>query len=140
MDLFNNSMVNNALKSLSPEDIKNYKKIGESIYGNINFVDSKILNNLPPPVAESVAYIEHGLQSGLHPRDMTEDEISLIVNTFGPKWYIKYGYTQDEVPEPGLSIKMKDEITKAVEQKLMDEKIKDEKKAERKKNKKRANK
>jgi len=127
MDLFNNDMVTNALKSMSPEDIANYKKIGEAMYGGINFVDNKVLNDLPPPVAESLAYVEVGLNSGLHPKDMSEDEIALMVNTYGDKWYEKYGYTKDEVPEVGLSLKMKEDIEKAVEYKLKEEKAKDDK-------------
>ena len=32
MDLFNNPMVNNALKAMTPEQIEEYKKIGEHMY------------------------------------------------------------------------------------------------------------
>ena len=106
MDLFNNSMVNNALKALSPQQIEDYKKIGEQLYGNINFEDSKILNNIPPPMAESVAYIEEGIKSGLLPSDLTEDEIILLSQAYGDKWYEKYGFQENEVPEAGLSLKI----------------------------------
>ena len=36
-DLFNNPMVKAALASMTPEQIENYKKIGEKMYGNFKF-------------------------------------------------------------------------------------------------------
>jgi hypothetical protein len=117
-DLFNNSLVNNALKAMSPEQLAEYKKFGESMYGNVNFEDSKIVNNMAPPMAESVAYVEEGLKSGLLPEDLSEDEVILLQKAFGEEWYKKYGFTKEEVPEPGLSLKMKKDIDDAIEQKI----------------------
>lgn len=122
-DLFNNPLVNNALKALTPEQLKDYKKLGESLYGNIDFEDSKIINNMPPPMAESVAYIEEGIKSGLLPEDLTEDEVTLLEQAYGEKWYIKYGFKKEEVPEHGLSLNMKKDIDNAVKEKI-DEAIK----------------
>jgi hypothetical protein len=118
MDLFNNPMVNNALKSMTSEQIKNYKTIGEHMYGNVNFVDSDLINKLHPPIEESVAYVEEGIKSGLLPCDLTEDEVSLLCNSFGPKWFERYGFQEHEVPEVGLSLKMKTEIDEAIEYKI----------------------
>ena len=134
-DLFNNPMVNNALKDMSPEQLEGYKKFGENLYGNINFQDSKIINNLPPPMAESVAYVEEGLKSGLAPEDLTEDEVALLTQAYGEKWYLKYGFKKEEVPEPGLSLDAKREIDEAVQKKI-DEVTKKKAKKERKKAKK----
>ena len=78
MDLFSNPMVNNALRALSKEQLANYRKIGEEIYGNVNFEDSKILNNMPAPMEEAVAYVEEGIKSGILPRDLDENEIILL--------------------------------------------------------------
>jgi hypothetical protein len=118
MDLFNNTMINNALKALSPEQIDDYKKIGEHLYGTVNFEDNKILNNMPPPMAESVAYVEEGIKSGLLPNDLTEDEVTLLSQAYGVKWYEKYGFKEHEVPECGLSLKMKQEIEEAITYKI----------------------
>jgi len=126
-DLFNNSLVNNALKAMTPEQLEEYKKFGENLYGNINFSDNKIINNLAPPMAESVAYVEEGLKSGLMPDDLTEDEVSLIKQAYGKEWYLKYGFTKEEVPEIGLSLDVKREIDEAVKQKLEEHKKKKKK-------------
>ena len=73
-DLWNNPMVNNALKAMSKEDLEKYKKIGEQLYGNINFQDSTVINQLTEPVEEAIAYVEEGLKSGLLPEDLEENE------------------------------------------------------------------
>jgi hypothetical protein len=123
-DLFNNSLVNNALKALSPEQIENYKKIGEQLYGNINFEDAKILNQIAPPTAESVAYVEEGIKSGLLTEDLTEDEVVLLSKVYGEKWYEQYGFKEHEVPEQGLSLKMKHDIENAINDKMKEAIIK----------------
>lgn len=133
MDIWNNPMVNNALKAMTPEQIEEYRKIGEHMYGNINFEDSKIINQLPPPMAESVAYVEEGIKSGLLPEDLTEDEVTLLSNAYGEKWYEKYGFKEHEVAEVGLSLKMKQDIDAAISDKIDAALNKKEKKLAKKK-------
>ena len=117
MDLFNNPMIDKALKSLTPQQVVEYKKIGEHLYGgNSNFIDNKALN--VPSNEESIAYIEEGLKAGLLPYDLTEDEIETLVNTYGENWYERYGFNKEEVPEPGLSLKVKEDIEMAIKKKL----------------------
>ena len=138
-DLFNNPMVNNALKALTPEQIEDYRKIGEQVYGNINFEDSKILNNMPAPMAESVAYVEEGIKAGLLPSDRTEEEVILLTEAYGEKWYERYGFKRDEVPEPGLSLKMKNDIDEVLNNKItesVNKQVKKDEKAKKKGNKK----
>ena len=130
-DLFNNAMVNNALKALTPEQLNDYKKLGEDMYGNVNFEDSKIINSMPGPMAESVAYIEEGLRSGLLPSDLDENEVALLTSAFGEKWYLRYDFTEDEVPENGLSMAMKKGLDDLVEKKMAMEQAKVEKKAKK---------
>lgn len=127
-DLFNNPMVNNALKAMSKEDLEKYKKIGEKLYGNINFQDSTVVNQLITPVEEAVAYVEEGLKSGLLPEDLEENEVILLHKTYGDKWYERYGFTRNQVPEPGLSLQTKKEIDEAIETKIRETIAKKEKK------------
>ena len=134
MDLFNNCMVNNALKALSSEQIDYYKKFGESLYGNINFEDSKLLNNIPPPMVESVAYIEEGIKAGLSPSDLTEDEVVILSQAYGDKWYERYGFKEHEVPESGLSLDMKKGIEEMLINKITEVNKKTAEKTKKKKN------
>jgi hypothetical protein len=117
-DIWNNPMVNNALKAMSKEDLEKYKKVGEQLYGNINFEDSTIVKHLMTPVDEAVAYVEEGLKSGLLPRDLDENEVILLQKTYGEEWYEKFGFSREEVPEPGLSLQVKKDIEDAIQTKL----------------------
>jgi hypothetical protein len=124
MDLFSNPMVNNALKAMTPEQLEGYKKMGEQLYGNINFEDSKIVNNMLVPAEEAVAYVEEGIKSGLLPEDLDENEVILLTNTYGEKWYLRYGFKQEEVPEPGLSLGAKENLEKLIKAKIEKEPFK----------------
>ena len=124
MDLFSNPMVNNALKAMTPEQLEGYKKMGEQLYGNINFEDSKIVNNMLVPAEEAVAYVEEGIKSGLLPEDLDENEVILLTNTYGEKWYLRYGFKQEEVPEPGLSLGVKENLEKLIKAKIEKEQFK----------------
>jgi len=126
MDLFSNPMVNNALKAMTSEQLENYKKIGEHLYGNINFEDSKILNNMLIPTEEAVAYVEEGIKSGISPSDLDENEVILLTNTYGDKWYLRYGFKEEEVPEAGLSLGAKESIEKLIQAKINQDQLNEE--------------
>lgn len=97
--LFNNPMVESALKAMSPEDLHRYREIGEKMYGTVNFEDSQIINNVPPPMYEAGAYISEQLKSGLHPSMMDDDEKRLMEELFGKEWYTKWGYVEADLTE-----------------------------------------
>ena len=103
MDLFNNPMVNNARKNLSQKQIEDYKIKGEQMYGNINFENSTIPtdntnisvnNNLPVEMIEATMYILDSIRSGLHPSMLKTNEKELLKESYGEKWYEKYGYNE----------------------------------------------
>lgn len=100
-DLFDNPMVHSALKSLSKEQLEAYKKIGEKMFETVDFEGSKILNNLPKPVLDSAAYISQGLKSGLHPSSLDKDEVVVMKEAYGDKWFELFGW--DEEGKPILS-------------------------------------
>lgn len=97
--LFDNPMTRAALNSMSPEERKRYAEIGEKMYGNIDFDKSKILDNPADPqeFSEAVAYVEEQLKSGLHPSMLDDKEKSLLSEIRGQEWYLKWGYTKDDL-------------------------------------------
>ena len=97
--LWDNPMTRSAMKAMSPEELQRYKDIGESMYGNVNFEASKVLNNIPPPMEEAVAYVEESLKSGLHPTMLEENEIALLVDVRGALWYKMWGYEEEDLTE-----------------------------------------
>ena len=96
-DLFNNPMVKSAMDAMPDSEKKRYKIIGEEMYDNINFEDSKILNNFPEPMQEYLVYITEQLKSGIHPSDLENNEKNFLKDTFGEKWYTRWGYVEDDL-------------------------------------------
>ena len=99
--LWDNDMVKNALKSMSPKDLQHYKKLGESLYKDLDFQTSKVENdaNLPPFMTDALAYVVETLKSGLHPSMLNENEKFLLQEGFGSKWYENYGYVKEDLNE-----------------------------------------
>ena len=95
-NLFNNPMVDAARKSMSPEDLANYQRIGEEFYKNIDFEKCEV-NNIPPVMLASFNYIDSMIKSGYHPSMMDDDEKNLMNEILGEKWYEKYGYVEGDL-------------------------------------------
>lgn len=85
-DLFDNPMTRNILKTMSPEDINKYRKIGEELYGNIDFQKSEVIKNTPVPMDEALAYIKVALKSGIEPEDLEKEELDFLTEYFGDDW------------------------------------------------------
>jgi hypothetical protein len=96
-DLFDNPMTRSAMAALSEEDKAKYKMIGDHLYGRVNFEDGQTLNNMPPPMAEAVAYIETSLMSGMHPSMLEENEKALLKDNYGDEWYKRWGYIEADL-------------------------------------------
>jgi hypothetical protein len=96
-NIFENQMVKAAISGLSEEDKKRYKMIGDHLYGRISFEDCQSLNNMPPSMAEAVAYLETQLQAGFHPSMLVENEKVLLVDRYGDEWYKKWGYIKEDL-------------------------------------------
>lgn len=99
---FSSPFLQEAINALSEEDKERYQKMG-------NYMLSKMEKNLSgtksePPTAEVLVYIENGLKSGLHPKDLLQKELQVMFEQRGDKWFEEYGYTEDEVPKPTISI------------------------------------
>lgn len=95
-DVFNNAAADIAIKQLTPEQREHYRQIGEALYGRVDFPDAKILDNMPPPMAECAAYIADGLKSGLLPSELSEDEERVAIEAWGDEWWNVFGFTKEE--------------------------------------------
>lgn len=92
--VFDNSYFKNAFNALSEDEKEKYRKIGNYMYGDTSNYMSQ--SGGAPPAEESIKYIESSLRSGLLPRDLSSEEIYFMKDTFGDKWYKKYGYKKED--------------------------------------------
>jgi hypothetical protein len=95
-DIFSNPMVQAAQAAMSDEDKEKYKKLGESLFKDINFENGQVES---PPINEAVAYIETQIRSGMHISLLEDNERSILVDVYGPEWYLRYNYVEEDVNE-----------------------------------------
>jgi hypothetical protein len=88
----NPDLYNQAKGMMTPEQIEEYKKMGEKMYNTVDFGASEILNNPDDPLAESVAYISEAIKSGLHPSFLDENEVKVMEDACGEEWYKHFGW------------------------------------------------
>ena len=96
-DLFDNPMVHAALAAMSPEEKENYQRIGEQMYGNMNFEDARFLINPDEKMNEALACLESQLRSGLHPSDLEDNEKAVLKDAYGDNWYEKWGFVNEDL-------------------------------------------
>ncbi len=104
-DLFNNPMIDAARKAMTPEQIEEYKKVGEYMYNSVNYRISEIGSQVKESSEEDlILYATEGLNSGLDPYDLSQEELRALINVYGEEWYNMFDYTSDEVPKPTIQL------------------------------------
>ena len=109
-DLFDNPMIRNILKQMSPEEIEKYKQLGEELYGKMDMMESiseivkegiakeeNKTEEIPAQIKDSISYIIEGLKSGLLPSDLDEDEKNILKEYIGEEWYEQFGYNKNDL-------------------------------------------
>ena len=89
-DIFNNPFAKNAINSMTPEQKEQYRKIGEEMYGKIDYSNIKNDEPITDEIEEACAYIVEGLKSGLHYTYLEDDEKELMERVYGREWYKKW--------------------------------------------------
>lgn len=78
-NLWNNPIVNDAIKSLSDEDKLKYKRIGQDLYNTIDFIDPKAVE------IDYAGHIALMLRDGMAAEDLLPEEREMYVNVYGLK-------------------------------------------------------
>jgi hypothetical protein len=94
-NLFDNPMVKAAREQMTPEQIEDYKKKGEQMYGGIDH--TRDFDPFEERLKQSAIYIISGLKSGLRPNQLKEDELEVLTQIHGETWYINYGFTKEDL-------------------------------------------
>lgn len=89
--LWDNPMVEKARKEMSEEQLAQFQRIGEAMYG-FDFEQGDIDSMMK----DSAEYISLGLKSGMNPGDLDEDEKTIMEEIHGPTWFLKFDLTEEE--------------------------------------------
>lgn len=104
-DLFNNPMVDAARKAMTPEQIEEYKKVGEYMYNSVDYRIKEIGSKVKSADKNDlVEYASQALNSGLDPHDLSSEELRALIEEFGEDWYTHFDYKKEEVPQPTVQL------------------------------------
>lgn len=97
-----NSMIASAMKSLSPEEMAQYKRVGTYMY-NPNFTAEDraagVVSNFKKDTPEQLLIsAEEGLRSGMDPFDLSQLELYMLHLVYGNDWYLEFDLEEAEVP------------------------------------------
>lgn len=84
------------LENLPEEDRIAYQKFGEKFHSSFNVDTGSPIDLSTINMEESLAYVVESLKSGLHPKYLTDDEITLLRAGYGDEWYVQWGYTKND--------------------------------------------
>jgi len=117
-DVFNNPMVENAKKMLTPEQIEEYKKIGEYMYSNdtLKEIENKSFDKVNND-EYILRYASEALNSGLSPLDLTQTELETLKKIYGDNWYEKFGLTIKDIKND-IEIKISRQYRRKVERQM----------------------
>lgn len=91
-DLFDNPMVDMAKKALTPEQIEEYKRIGEYMYQTDYSRITEFGSKAPQATDDELfVYASQALRSGLETSDLSDKEIAILSKRLGEKWYETFG-------------------------------------------------
>jgi hypothetical protein len=99
---------------MSQETIDEYKKSGEYMLNNFNYnaVDEK-QETKRLEREQLLMFADHGLKSGLSPKELTEQELGILNEIYGDEWYKRYGLNREDVPTPMFQLVSKEKKTNA---------------------------
>jgi hypothetical protein len=104
-DLYDNPMTRAAKNAMTPEQLEEYKKIGEHMYNGVDYKIKEMGSEVKEPSKEELAmYATQALNSGLNPFDLSDQEVKALNEVYGHKWYLNFDYKEDEVPKPLVQI------------------------------------
>lgn len=138
MDLFNNPMVEAARKMMTPEQLEEYKRVGEYMYNNDVYKVSEIGSKVKESDnSDLILYATQALKSGGSPYDLSGAELRALIDVYGENWYERFGFEENEVPKPAVQLVTTEEVRecerKRAEQKAAEQKAAEQKKAEEQK-------
>tara|TARA_B100000073_G_scaffold122272_1_gene99563 strand:- start:1242 stop:1556 length:315 start_codon:yes stop_codon:yes gene_type:complete len=90
-------LVNSSIENMSNAQRIQFDKLSKEMFGNVDFKNAKILNQLKPPMEDRLAYITDGLRSGIHPTHLEKDEIITLEEAYGKEWYKKWNFTEEDL-------------------------------------------
>ena len=96
--LFDDPALQQAKAALTPEQREKYARAGEMMY-DYDFEGSGLEKNLDKLISGAAREIAWTVSRGLHPSFLNKDELRVMKESRGEKWYTRFGYTEKDLTE-----------------------------------------
>ena len=98
---FSDEQTEKMFNALPKEEQDKFTTMGEHMFSQLGAdKDGKLvidLNEFNKDYTEETAYVFSQIKSGLHISYLTDQEKTLMQKSFGEKWYIKWGYVEEDL-------------------------------------------
>jgi hypothetical protein len=95
-NLFEDSILTSARNSLTPEQLEKYAIAGEQMY-NYDFEREGPERDLDTVMKNAAAEIVFTIRNGFHPSYLGESERTILEQSRGKEWYLRFGYTKEDL-------------------------------------------
>lgn len=97
-DLYDNPFVNSAKKAMTQEQIEEYKKVGEYMYNSIDYKEISLGSKVQVAGDDDLLfYATEAIKSGMDPKDLSHQELQLLLNSYGIEWFRQFGFEDNEI-------------------------------------------
>jgi hypothetical protein len=87
VDLFDNPLIREAMSKMTPEQVEEYKQMGDNMYNTIDYESNEVSDEV---IINAAASITEAIKSGLHLNHLTEDEIEVMKSAYGENWRLYF--------------------------------------------------
>lgn len=94
-NMFKDPAIMSVRDSADQETLDRYAKMGEHMYGNIDFTGDDLEIMLDNRCKELLLRVNNGY----HPSFLDESELQVLEDKKGDEWYLTFGYTKDDLKE-----------------------------------------
>lgn len=93
-------MNNEHMNEETYESLQQIKEIGKTFYSDMNVFNKEFSKTTEKQQnLECLFSIEDSLKKGLFPTDLENDEIQVLERTYGEQWYLKFGFSKNDLPK-----------------------------------------
>ena len=94
-NMFKDPAIMGIRDSADQETLDRYAKIGEHMYGNMDYTGDDLEIILNNRCKELILRINNGY----HPSFLDESELQVLEEKKGKEWYLTFGYTEEDLKE-----------------------------------------
>jgi len=114
--LSDQTIIDIARKSMTPEQQEEYKRIGEHMYNTDVYRTAEVGSKVKEAKTEDlILYATEALKAGCDPKDLSDEELRALISIYGEKWYTRFDLDASEIRCPTVQVMNLEDAKKQLE-------------------------